>query len=215
MLFRALRSTAMANRRLSRLLHELSPAPPTLGQLTFGDITYDVPASATPSRLPHFPRDATPLDTSDPTTLGNLHFMLQKHLMGQDVFLLSQPGPYARRLALTFCSCVFSSSALSIYLVITRLINAEYEYVALHRDVGETELKQGREIRAGGSLVYIDSAAVRAVKHGRILILEGIEKAERGIMPVLNNLLENREMYVLISRREGFPGVYSSRRQTR
>ena len=75
-----------------------------------------------------------------------------------------------------------------------RQINAEYEYISLHRDVGETELKQGREIRAGGVLAYVDSAAVRAVKHGRILIVEGIEKAERGIMPVLNNLLENREM---------------------
>jgi hypothetical protein len=64
------------------------------------------------------------------------------------------------------------------------MINAEYEYIALHRDVGETELKQGREIRAGGNLVYVDSPAVRAVKHGRLLILEGIEKAERGIMPV-------------------------------
>jgi hypothetical protein len=64
------------------------------------------------------------------------------------------------------------------------LINAEYEYIALNRDVGETELKQGREIRAGGNLVYVDSPAVRAVKNGRILILEGIEKAERGIMPV-------------------------------
>lgn len=64
------------------------------------------------------------------------------------------------------------------------LVNSEYEYIALHRDVGETELKQGREIKAGGNLVYVDSAAVRAVKHGRILIIEGIEKAERGIMPV-------------------------------
>jgi hypothetical protein len=64
------------------------------------------------------------------------------------------------------------------------LINAEFEYVALHRDVGETELKQGREIRAGGNLVYVDSAAVHAVKHGRLLILDGIERAERGIMPV-------------------------------
>ena len=56
--------------------------------------------------------------------------------------------------------------------------------MALHRDIGETELKQGREIRTGGNLVYVDSAAVRAVKHGRVLIIEGIEKAERGIMPV-------------------------------
>jgi len=64
------------------------------------------------------------------------------------------------------------------------VINTEYEYISLHRDVGETELKQGREIRAGGNLVYVDSPAVNAVKHGRLLILEGIEKAERGIMPV-------------------------------
>ena len=66
----------------------------------------------------------------------------------------------------------------------TSITNKEYEHIALHRDVGETELKQGRELRHGGNLVYTDSAAVRAVKHGRILIIEGIEKAERGIMPV-------------------------------
>jgi len=52
---------------------------------------------------------------------------------------------------------------------------------------------------------------VNAVKHGRLLILEGIEKAERGIMPVLNNLLENREMYVSCSlaptRVEVIPGT--------
>ena len=29
---------------------------------------------------------------------------------------------------------------------------------------------------------------------GRILIIEGIEKAERNVLPILNNLLENREM---------------------
>jgi von Willebrand factor A domain-containing protein 8 len=62
--------------------------------------------------------------------------------------------------------------------------NLEYEYIGLHRDIGETELKQGRELRHGGNLVYVDSGTVRAVKHGRILIIEGIEKAERGIMPV-------------------------------
>lgn len=70
------------------------------------------------------------------------------------------------------------------FMLCCSIVNAEYEYIALHRDVGETELKQGREIRAGGNLVYVDSPAVRAVKNGRLLILEGIEKAERGIMPV-------------------------------
>ncbi|KAL0082790.1 AAA domain-containing protein [Phycomyces blakesleeanus] len=36
--------------------------------------------------------------------------------------------------------------------------------------------------------------AVRAAIHGRILVLDGIEKAERNVLPILNNLLENREM---------------------
>jgi midasin (ATPase involved in ribosome maturation) len=35
---------------------------------------------------------------------------------------------------------------------------------------------------------------VRAAIEGRILVLEGIEKAERNVLPILNNLLENREM---------------------
>ncbi|KAH6910612.1 AAA domain-containing protein [Coprinopsis sp. MPI-PUGE-AT-0042] len=165
----------MAQRRLAQIVKELAPPPPTVGTLKLGDISYEVPASLTPSRLV---RNEFLLDIQDPVNLDNLHFLLQKYLLGQDIFLVSQPGPYARRLALTFAS----------------LINSEYEYIALHRDVGETELKQGREIRAGGTLAYVDSPAVRAVKHGRLLILEGIEKAERGIMPVLNNLLENREM---------------------
>ena len=29
--------------------------------------------------------------------------------------------------------------------------------------------------------------------HGRVLLLDGVERAERNVLPVLNNLLENRE----------------------
>ena len=35
---------------------------------------------------------------------------------------------------------------------------------------------------------------MNAAINGRILVLDGIEKAERNVLPVLNNLLENREM---------------------
>ncbi|KZT64100.1 hypothetical protein DAEQUDRAFT_679169 [Daedalea quercina L-15889] len=166
----------MASRRLQHVLSSLTPTAEPIGTLTIGDISYDVPSALSPSRLPH--SEDTILDLRNPVDLENVQFLLQKYLLGQDVFLVGQPGPYARRLVMTFC----------------RLINSEYEHIALHRDVGETELKQGREIRAGGNLVYVDSAAVRAVKHGRVLVIEGVEKAERGIMPLLNNLLENREM---------------------
>lgn len=37
---------------------------------------------------------------------------------------------------------------------------------------------------------------MKAAIEGRVLILEGIEKAERNVLPVLNNLLENREMHL-------------------
>ena len=57
----------------------------------------------------------------------------------------------------------------------------------------QADLKQRREIRAS-STAFEDQCAVRAAVEGRALILEGIEKAERNVLPVLNNLLENREM---------------------
>ena len=95
-----LKFTPMAPQsRLRRLTSELTPAPELIGTLKLGDITYEVPASLTPSRLP---KSSQLLDVKDPVNMDNLHFMLQKYLLGQDVFLVSQPGPYARRLAMTF-----------------------------------------------------------------------------------------------------------------
>ncbi len=91
----------MAHRRLKHVLNGLTPPPKLIGVLKLGDISYEIPVSSEPSRLPH--GEDVLLDTSNPFNLDNLHFMLQKYLLEQDIFLLSQPGPYARRLALTFC----------------------------------------------------------------------------------------------------------------
>ena len=63
----------------------------------------------------------------------------------------------------------------------------------LSRDTTESDLKQRREI-VGGSLEWVDQPPVRAAREGRVLILDGLEKAERNVLPTLNNLLENREM---------------------
>ncbi|CAE8646894.1 unnamed protein product, partial [Polarella glacialis] len=73
------------------------------------------------------------------------------------------------------------------------LLGREVEYLALSRDTTESDLKQRREIR-GGSLLWADQPPVRAAREGRVLILDGLEKAERNVLPTLNNLLENREM---------------------
>lgn len=76
-----------------------------------------------------------------------------------------------------------------------QLTNQECEYISLSRDTSESDLKQRREI-SNGTSIYIDQAAVRAAKQGRVLIIDGVEKAERNILPILNNLLENREMHL-------------------
>lgn len=115
--------------------------------------------------------------TQKQSVLQHLRWMMQKDALGQDIFLIGPPGAYRRRVAFQ-------------YLELTR---REVEYVALTRDTTETDLKQRREIQQGASLC-IDQAAVKAATEGRILVLEGVEKAERNVLPVLNNLLENREM---------------------
>ncbi|KAJ8310233.1 hypothetical protein KUTeg_012098 [Tegillarca granosa] len=109
--------------------------------------------------------------------MRHLRWIMQKDALGQDVFLIGSPGPLRRELAM-------------MYMQLTK---REGEYVSLSRDTTETDLKQRREIRSG-TAYYIDQCAVRAALEGRILVLEGIEKAERNVLPILNNLLENREM---------------------
>nr|XP_009670755.1 PREDICTED: von Willebrand factor A domain-containing protein 8 isoform X1 [Struthio camelus australis] len=116
-------------------------------------------------------------DSLAQSVIHHLRWIMQKDLLGQDVFLIGPPGPLRRSIAMQ-------------YLELTK---REVEYIALSRDTTETDLKQRREIR-DGSAFYLDQCAVRAATEGRILVLEGLEKAERNVLPVLNNLLENREM---------------------
>ena len=124
------------------------------------------------------PKKFLPKDLSK-EFLQDLKWMLQKDLLGQDIFLLGRPGPLRRTLA-------------QQYLELT---GREMEYVSLSRDTTESDLKQRREILSGTAF-YRDQSAVLAATQGRVLVLDGIEKVERNVLPVLNNLLENREMHL-------------------
>ncbi|KNC84900.1 hypothetical protein SARC_02908 [Sphaeroforma arctica JP610] len=106
-----------------------------------------------------------------------LRWIIQKDKLAQDMFLVGPPGPEARRLGLWYAE----------------MTGREVEVVALSKDTTESDLKQRREIK-NESVLYVDQAPVRAAMKGSLLILDGIEKAERNVLPTLNNLLENREM---------------------
>ena len=119
---------------------------------------------------------------------AHLAWMEKKDRLGQDMFLLGTHSPMRRHLAFKFCE----------------LHDRECEYVALTADTSEADLKSRRELRRGAdggdgksarlSVVWEDQAVVRAAIFGRVLVLEGLEKAERNVLPIINNLLENREM---------------------
>lgn len=112
-----------------------------------------------------------------PELLGHLRWLLQTHVLGRDVWLVGGPGPSRRRLLLAFAE----------------LMGQEVECVTISRDTTESDIKQRREL-VGTSSLFVDQGPVRAALHGRMLVLDGVERAERNILPLLNNLLENREM---------------------
>ncbi|KAI9366882.1 AAA domain-containing protein, partial [Zopfochytrium polystomum] len=134
-------------------------------------------AVGNPAFLENVPAISGPFFDESQEVLRHYRWMLQKDTMGQDIFFIGPPGNLKRKLVLRYA----------------QLAQREVEYVALSKDLTDGDLKQRREIK-DGSAFYTDQACVRAAIHGRILILDGVEKAERNVLPILNNLLENREM---------------------
>jgi hypothetical protein len=122
---------------------------------------------------------ASPGSPPSPEALAHLRWIAQKDVLGQDVFLTGAPGPTRRRLAMLYCE----------------LFHREVEYVCISRDTSDSDLKQRREI-VDGTSTFVDQAPVRAALQGRVLILDNVEKAERCVLPALNNLLEARCVYV-------------------
>lgn len=164
----------------------------TDSSITIAGVTIEQPpgGSGRDDLIPPF--DATSsrfVQSLPPSYVSTLRWMLQKDLvMKQDFCLLGHSAADQRLLALTYAA----------------LTSREIEYVSLTRDTSDADLKQRKEMRnpsdplslatSSVSSIYVPQAPVRAALHGRLLILDGIEKAERNVLPTLNNLLENREL---------------------
>ncbi|CAJ0945171.1 unnamed protein product, partial [Mesorhabditis belari] len=144
-----------------------------LGHLKIGNVRVDVKNPKNPHLVPAGFASQNP----SPEVVRHLKWLLQKDVLRQDVFLLGPPGLLRSHLVLQYLE----------------FINREYEYLSLTRDTTDADIKQRREILSGTAL-YSDLCAVRAALKGRVLIIDGVERAERNVLPILNNLLENREM---------------------
>jgi MoxR-like ATPase len=131
--------------------------------------------------------EALKLSSTSPVILKHLQWMMAKDYLQQDMLLIGPPGSgevHRRRLALSYAE----------------MMQKPIEILTISGDLTESDLKQRREIVNndidGTHIKFIDQAPVRAAKYGRLLLLDGIEKAERNVLPTLNNLLENREMHL-------------------
>jgi hypothetical protein len=128
-------------------------------------------------RTPVIDRRLVPI-LSGPTSQNHLLWLSRKFTLGQDALLISEsPSEYAQLLALRFAE----------------MAGLELEYVTLGDFTRENDLKQSRDFHKGGS-VWTDEAVVRALLNGRFLVLDGLHRVEANVLPLLNSLLEAREM---------------------
>ncbi|ELK10027.1 hypothetical protein PAL_GLEAN10015262 [Pteropus alecto] len=121
------------------------PASPNGDTVNIGDVSYKLKTPKSPELVPQNYIS----DSLAQSVIQHLRWIMQKDLLGQDVFLIGPPGPLRRSIAMQ-------------YLELTK---REVEYISLSRDTTESDLKQRREIRAG-SAFYIDQASPHDAQHG-------------------------------------------------
>jgi von Willebrand factor A domain-containing protein 8 len=115
---------------------------------------------------------------SCPDVARAFRWLSRKDELEQDMFLIGEPlGGFKRALALEWC----------------RRVGRKVCYVSLTHDTTDSDLKQRKEL-VDGSVCYVDQAVVKAALFGHVLVIEGLERCERNVLPVINNLIENREM---------------------
>jgi von Willebrand factor A domain-containing protein 8 len=152
------------------------------------------PSQLTVEQRRKIPRGYLASFMNDPVAQAHLQWLIQKDLLQQDCILVGMTGGdtiRCRRLAMAYAE----------------LTQQPVEILTISRDTTESDLKQRRALhyesnkKQDGSnasqksrIIFQNQAPVRAAIQGHLLILDGLQRAERNVLPTLNNLLENREM---------------------
>ena len=98
-------------------------------EVSIGGVTLGVHVPTASELVPWAGKD----ELASQGTLATMRWLMTQLALGQDMMLLADPGPRARRIASLLCS----------------LLGREVEYVGITRDTCESDLKQRREILRG------------------------------------------------------------------
>ena len=167
--------------------------------VTIGDVTVDDPPRGdSPHLIPDLLRFSGFHEVNSslpPCHVSHLRWMLQKDLvLGQDFLLLGTPNLARERwvsvMLVWACSnctfiywhhvCTYSNNWFrrQLLLLYATLLGREIEWISITKDTSEADLKQRKEVFSNRTR-YVNQAPVRAALNGRLLILDGLEKAER------------------------------------
>jgi len=179
----ALRWPLRSGDRVSRESLRLVGSPQEAGFVGFGDVMVPRQRFTSSPLVPMLSEQEREELYSSPDSVRILEWMTKKASLGQDMALLGGFCAHTRRLAHAFCE----------------MLGLEAEYLALSRDTVDADLIEQVELVADvcdGAISTMRRAAapIRAARAGRVLILQGLERAEPNTLSVLNNLLENREV---------------------
>ncbi|KAM8718667.1 hypothetical protein ACLKA7_001387 [Drosophila subpalustris] len=125
-----------------------------------------------------------------------LERLLQDYLIGEHLLLVGNQG-------------VGKNKLIDRLL---ELMRRPREYIQLHRDTTVHSLTVQSTLR-DGQIVFEDSALVRAVKSGHVLVIDEADKAPVNVTCILRNLGENGEMMLSDGRRivaHGYSGNTSN-----
>lgn len=120
----------------------------------------------------------------NPTHLRVMQDMLKDFALGEHLLLVGNQGVGKNKIADR----------------LLQLLNYPREYMQLHRDTTVQNLTIQPSIK-NGQIVYDDSALVRAVVHGSVLVVDEADKAPTHVTCVLKTLVENGEMNLADGRR--------------
>ena len=81
-----------------------------------------------------------------------------------------------------------------------QLLGRPREYVQLHRDTTVNQLMFTTSLD-GGVIKHIDSPLLRAIAHGRVIIVDEVDKAPEHVVAVLRSLSGQKEMSLSDGRR--------------